>query len=136
MTLWDGTTLSGRVRGELLDCTLRCGAALKVPAAMLKRYHQPSPRPAPAVVERIKAVVAELNADDWKARDRAAAQLASIGPAAAAVLRELREGQPPEVRQRIDQILAGFEQKPAAPAPVDADAPAPADLQVSPGARG
>jgi hypothetical protein len=61
------------------------------------------------VVERIKAVVAELNADDWKLRDRAAAQLVSIGPSAAAVLRELREGQPPEVRQRIDQILTGFE---------------------------
>jgi hypothetical protein len=134
-TLWDGTTLSGRVRGESLDCTLRCGATLKVPAAMLKRYSQPSPRPAPAVVERIRAVVAELNADDWKARDRAAGQLASIGPAAAGVLKELREGQPPEVRQRIDQILAGFEQKPAAPAPVE-DVPAPADVQVLPGARG
>jgi hypothetical protein len=123
LTLWDGTTLSGRVRGESLDCTLRCGAAMKVPAAMLKRYHQPSPRPAPAVVEHIKAVVAELNADDWKARDRAAGQLASIGPAAAAVLKELRERQPPEVRQRIDQILVGFEAKSQAPPPATGDVP-------------
>jgi hypothetical protein len=110
LTLWDGTTLSGRVRGDAIDCTLKCGAAVKVPVAVVKQYTQPSPRPAPQVVERIKGVVEQLNAPDWKARDRAAAQLASIGPAAAAVLKDLRENQPPEVRQRIDQILAGFEQ--------------------------
>jgi hypothetical protein len=131
LTLWDGTTLSGRVRGDAVDCALRCGAGLRVPVAMVKRYSQPRPRPSPQVVERIKAVVAELNGDDWKTRDRAAAQLASIGPSAGAVLKELRDGQPPEVRQRIDQILAGFDGKAqnVAPAP---KAPPPAEVEAAP----
>ena len=130
LTLWDGATLSGRVRGDSVDCVLRCGAAVKVPVAMVEDYTQPRPRPAASAVERIKAVVADLNADDWKTRDHAAAQLASIGPAAAAVLRELREGQPPEVRQRIDQILASFD----APQPDAAAAPRPAPGQSPAGA--
>jgi hypothetical protein len=131
LTLWDGTTLSGRVRGDALDCALRCGAGLRVPVAMVKRYAQPRPRPSPQVVERIKAVVAELNGDDWKTRDRAAAQLASIGPSAGAVLKELRDGQPPEVRQRIDQILAGFEGKPQNVAPTPKPQP-PAEVEAAP----
>jgi len=134
LTLWDGTTVSGRVRGDAVDCVLRCGTSVRVPVGMVRRYTQPSPRPPEQVVKRIKAVVAELNADDWKARDAAARQLASIGPASAAVLRELRDDQPPEVRQRIDHVLASFEKKPdpevpgsappAANAPADAEAPA------------
>jgi hypothetical protein len=131
LTLWDGTTLSGRVRGDAVDCALRCGASLRVPVAMVKRYAQPRPRPSPQVVERIKAVVADLNADDWKARDRAAAQLASIGSSAAAVLKELRDGQPPEVRQRIDQILAGFDGKPQNVRPAPQPAP-PAEVEAAP----
>ena len=129
VTLWDGATLSGRVRGDAVDCTLRCGAAVRVPVAMVTRYTQPRPRPSPQVVERIKAVVADLNADDWKTRDRAAAQLASIGAASASVLKELRDGQPPEVRQRIDRILASFDSKPEAVTP---EPPQPADPAGAP----
>ena len=126
LTLWDGATLSGRVRGDAVDCVLGCGASVRVPVAMVKEYTQPRPRPAPQVVERIKAVVADLNADDWKARDRAAAQLGSIGPAAAGVLKELRGGQPPEVRQRIDQILAAFDPGPQNNTPPAVPQPRPA----------
>ena len=122
LTLWDGTTLSGRVRGDAVRCKLRCGVEVDVPVGMVRRYVHPQPRPSPQAVARIKAVVGELNADDWKTRDRAAAQLSSMGAASAAVLKELREGQPPEVRQRIDQILAALDPAgggaaPKAPAP-------------------
>lgn len=125
LTLWDGTTLSGRVRGDTVDCALACGVALKVPVGAVRRYTQPRPRPSKQAVERLKAVVADLNADDWKTRDRAAAQLTSMGPPSASLLRELRDGQPPEVRQRIDQIIASFEpsaqpaQTPAREEPVE-----------------
>ena len=141
LTLWDGATLSGRVRGDAVDCTLRCGATVRVPVGMVKRYSQPRPRPSPQVVERIKAVVADLNADEWKTRDRAAAQLASIGAASAAVLKELRDGQPPEVRQRIDQILASFESKsdvaaPPRPAPEAVPPQVPIEVDAIPPERG
>src|SRR5204863_5413798 len=127
LTLWDGATLSGRLRGDALDCKLGCGAAVKVPVALVQQYSQPQPRPPAQAIERIKAVVAELNADDWKARDRAASQLTALGPGAAVVLKGLREGQPPEVRQRIDQILASYE-APSRPAPAPAPRPPAADV--------
>jgi hypothetical protein len=145
LTLWDGATLSGRLRGDALDCKLGCGATVKVPVALVQQYAQPQPRPPTQAVERIKAVVAELNADDWKARDRAASQLAALGPGAAVVLKGLREGQPPEVRQRIDQILASYEAPSrAAPQPraappggaVAPNPPADVDVQVAPQERG
>jgi hypothetical protein len=139
LTLWDGTTLSGRVRGDSVDCGLSCGVMVKVPVALVQRYVQPRPRPSPQAVERMKAVVAALNADDWKTRDHAAAQLGSMGPASAAVLRELRDGQPPEVRQRIDQILASFEAAPEAPAEQPGrpeEANPPVDIQIEAPERG
>ena len=143
LTLWDGATLSGRFRSDALDCKLGCGAAVKVPVALVRQYAQPQPKPPAQAVERIKAVVAELNADDWKARDRAAAQLTALGSGAAGVLKGLRDGQPPEVRQRIDQILASFDSvskpmpRPAvAPGDVPVNLPANIDVQVAPEERG
>jgi hypothetical protein len=141
LTLWDGATLSGRLRADSLDCRLGCGAAVRVPVALVKEYAQPQPRAPAQAVQRIKAVVAELNADDWKNRDRAAAQLSALGPGAAGVLKGLREGQPPEVRQRIDQILASFNPAsprgaaPAAPAE-GAEADPPVEAEVVPPERG
>jgi hypothetical protein len=148
LTLWDGATLSGKLRGDALDCRLGCGAAVKVPVALVKEYAQPQPTPPAQAIARIKAVVAELNADDWKARDRAASQLAALGPGSAGVLKTMRDGQPPEVRQRIDQILAAFQRDaaaspsprpmpPAAPrVPVAPNPPADVDADVGPPGRG
>jgi hypothetical protein len=78
---------------------------LSIPVALLDEYNQPQPQPAANVVERIKASVAQLNADDWKARDRAEAELTMMGPVVIAVLKQMRPTQPPEAQQRIDQIL-------------------------------
>jgi hypothetical protein len=146
LTLWDGATLSGRLKGDALDCKLGCGAAVRVPVALVQQYAQPQPKPPAQAIARIKAVVAELNADDWKARDRAAAQLMGLGAGAAGVLRGLREGEPPEVRQRLDQILSSYESaaRLAPPPPARSDAagavapnpPADVDVQVEPPERG
>jgi hypothetical protein len=63
------------------------------------------------MVDKIKEVIADLNADDWKKRDRAQAQLVGMGPVAAGVLRKLRESQPPEAQQRIDAVLKELEKQ-------------------------
>ena len=130
LTLWDGATLSGRVRGDVVDCALKCGVSLRVPVAMVLRYAQPDPRPSERAVARIKEVVEQLDDDDWKVRDRAAAQLESMGRGAAAVLKSLREGQPPEVRQRIDQILAALNPETAPPAQAPAQQARPVEIEV------
>jgi hypothetical protein len=70
------------------------------------------------MVERIKTVVSQLSAEDWKAREAAEAQLAAMGPTVASVLREMLPSQPPEAQQRIESILKQLGKKMAAPQPM------------------
>jgi len=109
VTLWDGTTLSGQVQGQALNVALSSGGAMTVPLAVVVKYEQPQPQPSNQMVDKIREVIADLNADDWKKRDRAQGQLASMGPVAAGVLRKLRDAQPPEAQQRIDAVLKELE---------------------------
>jgi hypothetical protein len=62
-------------------------------------------------LEKIKALVVELNVDDWKQRDRAQAALSSMGPVAAPALKDLRAKQPPEAQKAIDILLKRFEEQ-------------------------
>jgi len=73
------------------------------------------PRPSASMVDRMKSMVAELSAEDWKTRDRAEAQLVAMGSAVAPILRELRPNQAPEAQQRIDSILKQLEKTTKAP---------------------
>jgi hypothetical protein len=135
VTLWDGTTLSGQLQDQELACTLTSGLAVKVPVALVEEYQQPQPAPAAAMIDRIKAVVADLNADDWKQRDRAEASLVGIGPIAISVLKELRGGQPPEAQQRIDSIVKELEKqrdgaRGSAPKPAPAANAEPPEIQL------
>ena len=109
VTLWDGTTLSGQLKDQQLSVALASGAAMKVPVALVVKYEQPQPQPSTQMIDKIKEVIADLNADDWKKRDRAQGQLVSMGPVAAGVLRKLRDAQPPEAQQRIDAVLKELE---------------------------
>jgi hypothetical protein len=63
------------------------------------------------MVGKIKSIVTELNSEDWKARDRAEAELTAMGPVVISVLKEVRNDQPPEAQQRIDQVLASVSKK-------------------------
>lgn len=109
--LWDGTTLSGLLQQPEVQCRLSSGVTIPVPVPLVRAYNQPSPQPSGQMVERIKATAAELNAEDWRDRDRAEARLTAMGPAAAGVLKELRANQPPEAQARIDSILKELERQ-------------------------
>ncbi len=105
VTLWDQTTLTGQLETDVLRCKLTSGPIISVPPAMIDAYSQPFPRPSESVVEKIKTIVQDLNADDWKQRDRAEAELTQMGIAVIGVLKDLRAAQSPESQQRIDSIL-------------------------------
>ncbi len=127
ITLWDGTTVSGQLEGQQLACQLLSGVAMSVPVALVEDYSQPQPQPSPSMVEKIKLVIKDLNADDWKQRDRSKDTLKSMGPVAISVLKELRQNQPEEAQKLIDEVLKELEaqshtsKQPAASVP-----PAPA----------
>lgn len=124
VTLWDQATLSGRSRADTFVCGLKSGGDVKVPVSLVDSYVNPDPQPPPQIVEKIRSVIAELNSDDLKRRDRAQGQLTEMGPMVAGTLKMLRQGAPPEAQRRIEAILAGFEkareaqEAPPPPAPV------------------
>jgi hypothetical protein len=105
LTMWDGATLSGQLDGDTLPLTLKSGVSLAAPVGLIDTYTNPQPRPPAPIVDRIKAIVVDLNADDFRARDHAEAQLVQIGPAVVGVLKDLRATQPPEAQQRIDLVI-------------------------------
>jgi hypothetical protein len=111
VTLWDQTTVSGQLQSPDLACALKSGLEVRVPLALVEEYANPQPRPSSMMIERIKSVVAELNAEDWKQRERAEGQLVAMGPVVVSVLRELSSSQPPEAQQRIDSVLKQLEKK-------------------------
>lgn len=117
VSLWDQTTLSGQLREAQITCTLKSGVAVTVPVPLISRYDNPLPRPSETMVERIKAVMKDLSAEDWRQRERAEQQLVAMGTSVIPVLKDLREGQPLEAQQRIDSILKSLDTKSATPAP-------------------
>lgn len=94
VTLWDDSVVSGQLQQPDLDCLLGCGLQVKVPAALVTEYNQPLPQPSPGVIEKIKAIVADLNAEDWKQRDQAEAQLISLGQAVVGVIKQMHRPSP------------------------------------------
>lgn len=111
VSLWDETTFRGQLQEPVVTCVTKGGLEVKVPISLVEDYIQPLPKPSAAMVEKITALVKELNADDWQARQKAQEKLASMGTIAAAVLKDLRASQPEEAQSRIDQILGGVEKK-------------------------
>ena len=67
-------------------------------------YAQPLPRPSPPMVEQIRRIAADLNADKYQVRERAQAQILSLGPSALSVLRQVVRTAPPEAQRRIEVI--------------------------------
>jgi hypothetical protein len=111
VTLWDSSVVSGQLQDPTLRCQLASGVTLTIPIGLVDEYNQPQPAPAAGMVEKIKQAVAQLNANEWKTRDRAEAELTAMGPVVAGVLKQMRPDQPPEAQQRIDQILAAVAKK-------------------------
>jgi hypothetical protein len=108
VTLWDSSILSGQLEDPTLHCRTSGGIAFSIPIALVQQYDQPQPQPGAATLKTIKSLVADLNADDWKQRDRAQGQLTQLGSVVVGTLKQMRATQPPEAQQRIDQILAAM----------------------------
>ncbi len=68
-------------------------------------------RPIPIVTDvRLKALLAELDGDEFRTREQATAELGRLAELAAPAMREiLRRSPSPEVRRRVEGLLAGLE---------------------------
>lgn len=136
VVLWDDTTISGLLQDQTLNMKLNCGLIIKAPVAMMAQYVQPRPQASATVVDNIKKLVAQLNSDDWKLREKAQEELTQMGVVVLPTLNQIRAAQPPEAQQRIDQIIKDIEKSAQAsptsmmPRPVQPEATAWHDLLV------
>lgn len=105
VTLWDQTVVSGQLRDGAVRCTLAGDLDVTVPLPLIEKYTQSSPRPSAATEEKIRALVADLGAEDFARREQAEAQLVALGRVVTPVLVELRPAQPLEAQQRIDSVV-------------------------------
>jgi len=129
VVLFDGSSVSGQLQEMTIPVALSGGVEMKVPLALLLEYQQPQPTPSKEMEERIVALIKDLSAEDWKARDRAQEGLVQVGPVAIAALRRLRDGQPAEAQQRIDTILKELEKQKDKPAGSNPSKPRGAAIQ-------
>jgi hypothetical protein len=105
ITLWDDSTLSGRLVESHVTAQLKCGVILRVPISLIENYDQPLPLPSPPMVQRIKQIARELDADDWRIRDQAQSKILAVGPPAMAVLKQIKPTAPAEAAGRIELII-------------------------------
>jgi hypothetical protein len=105
ITLWDESTLSGRLVESHVSCLLQCGVGIRVPVQLIDHYAQPVPTPSDPVIRQIREVARQLDSDDWRTRDRAQSRLLALGPPVMSVLKQLQPTAPAEVAQRIDLIV-------------------------------
>ena len=104
VTLWDDSTLSGRLAESHVTCRLRCGMVMRVPVALVGQYVQPLPEPSPNTAEQIRRIAADLDADDYAVRRAAQARIHRIGPPALSILKSLERAASPEARSRIEVL--------------------------------
>ncbi len=116
LSLWDSAIIGGQVENTSVTMKLKGDTELTVPLALVESYQHPMPRPPAMVVARLTQIIHDLNADDWKARDYAEAQLTAVGPVGVGLLREMRPAQTPEGQQRIDVILKALTESKTPPA--------------------
>jgi hypothetical protein len=105
VTTWDGTIFSGQLQEQTLACHLKSGLDVRVPVGLVESYANPSAVAPQMILDRIKSLVGDLNADDWKQRDAAEQELVKMGAEVGATLKTMRDQQPPEAQQRIDAIV-------------------------------
>ncbi len=105
VTTWDGTVFSGQLQEPTLACKLASGIDVQIPVGLLESYTNPVAAAPAMMIEKIKGMVGDLNADEWKQRDAAEKQLVKMGPGVIPTLKQMRDGQPPEAQQRIDAIV-------------------------------
>ena len=80
----------------------------KEPALATMTIYIPNPGPpAPSDPAAAQKSIADLGNDDFKVRERAAKELAALGPSAARLFREALRGKlTPEARDRLEKLLA------------------------------
>jgi HEAT repeat protein len=109
--LWDALADKNPEKAFAAVCRLRASPAEAV--ALIG----PRLKPVPFDAERVKRLLAQLDAEQFVTREAAAKELAEPGEEVEPLLRQALKGDPsPETRKRIEDLLARIEETAAGPA--------------------
>src|SRR5262249_21721775 len=79
----------------------------------IRRPKLPADAPATVDSQRVNQLIAELDSDQFASREKATQELEKLSEAAAPALRKALENRPsPEMRKRVQGLLAKFEEVP------------------------
>ena len=105
---WDGGTITGFLGLDFLSIEVE-GRLWLVPVREVLEIEAASPLLTPDSLGKIKALITQLAADDWAAREEATRDLGAFGYLARPVLkRELGATKDPEVGRRIERVLSNL----------------------------
>ena len=107
--LWGGGSVLGRLRESGLHFSVG-GAQWFVPGNEIVRLVNPNPKITDSTLARIGTLLRDLGNDDWKTREKASAELKSLGELAKPSLQEaLKQTEDAEVKRRIEQLLGDID---------------------------
>ncbi|MCB1085675.1 MAG: hypothetical protein KDM63_01400, partial [Verrucomicrobiae bacterium] len=107
--LWGGGVLAGYLAERELAMDVR-GLRWNLPLSDVRELITPVPRLSETAQQDIARLLKELGDDDWQTREKATEELQGFGFLAQSILREeLKTNPDPEVRRRLERVLANLE---------------------------
>jgi hypothetical protein len=109
LELWGGGVLTGYLAEREVAMEVR-GEPWRMPLADVRELVTPVPHLTEAAQQDIARLIKELGDDVWQTREKATEELQGFGFLAQSILREeLKTNPDPEVRRRLERVLAGID---------------------------
>ena len=107
--MWDGGVIDGFMQLDYL--TLKVGSRnWQIPLADIEELESPVPSLGENARKQIEELLVQLGADQWAVREKATKQLGAFGYLASPILqKEVHQNSDPEIRRRIERVLAEME---------------------------
>jgi len=115
---WDGNKMQGKLNVSEIGFAVTQGDRWGLPIGKIVSITCPQAIPPKAMRVKIKKLIAQLGAEDYKDRQAASKALVGIGKGIISLLKPHLTSDDPEIRQRIEDVLEQLGVKAPAPAPV------------------
>jgi hypothetical protein len=107
--LWDGTLLRGQIRQQTFGFKIVPGPELQLPVSQIQSVRRTAPMAPQEIADQVEDLVVQLGAESYQDREQAQAALIEMGSTILPLLRERRDHDDPEVRERLQQVIQQLE---------------------------
>ena len=114
VTLWNDTSLRGRLGQETLRFAVTPGPVLQLHPEQIAAVVCPAALPPDHIVKQVEQHVARLGAASFDEREKAQKQLERMGKQIVPLLKKHLKSEDPEIRQRVREVLKELGAAPSA----------------------